>query len=147
MSAFFYWDSLARQEPAGIRWLVLIIGLGFLGAGVRPRNWKPWKYFSADKQGMQFPSECPQTANTRWLRVPWERIGTLKEEVLANGSKGMSVELRIEDSEISEFFGSDRLAKKLSGRQLRENGYLKIGYSNAFQRTGDAVRALNDLRG
>jgi len=145
-TAFHYWDQWGSGGPRIIKWFVFIIGLGFLVAGTRPRNWKPWRYFFADSHGMHFPSECPETKYTQWLLVPWTHVGIIKEEIFLNRYKGPSIELQLKDYEIDRFFRDVRLTKMFFGKPDRENGFFKVGYSNAFRDTDNAVRVLNEFK-
>lgn len=145
--AFYYWVEWADEEPIAIKWLLLIIGLGFLIVAIRPGNWQPWRYFYADSAGIHFPSECPQTKNTTWLLVPWNHVGNIRREVFLGRSKGPSIELQLQDDEIDRFFHNDKLAKKFFGREVRKNGFFKVGYSNAFKSIDDTVRILNEFKG
>jgi hypothetical protein len=144
--AVLYWDRWAEEDPIIIRWFLLLIGLGFLIAGIRPRNWKPWRYFYADSDGIHFPSECPDTKGTTWLIVPWERVGNIKKEMFYNRRKGPSIELRLQEEEITKFFHDVKLTKMFFGMNVLENGFFKVGYSNAFKSADEAVRILNDFK-
>ena len=144
--AFYYWNHWAGDAPILIKWLFFAMWAMFLAVGLMPRNWKPWRYFYADRQGLHFPSECPQTANTMWLQVPWKNVGTIERRTFYGGEKGPSIELILTDEEIDRFFRNDKLARKIFGRKIRDNGYFRVGYSNAFKRIDKAVRILNELR-
>ena len=144
--AFHYWAWWANEEPIVIRWLLLLIGLGFLTAGIRPGNWKPWRYFYADNNGIHFPSECPEKKDTKWLLVPWRHVGSIKKEVFYGRHKGPSIELLLQDDEINRFFRDVKLAKMFFGREVQENGFFKVGYSNAFKSIDHAIRVMNELK-
>jgi hypothetical protein len=145
-AAFYNWNTWAGQAPALIRWFLLLMGLIFLLSGTMPKNWRPWWYFIADAHGLRFPSQCPQTANTQWLLVPWNRIGTVKKELFYDRFKGPSIELDLQDPEIDRFFRDVQLKKMFFDKALRENGFFKVGYSNAFMKVDDVVDTLNKLR-
>lgn len=141
--AFTKW---LHDEPIFVKWFVLLIGIGFLTAGIRPRNWKPWRYFYADNEGIHFPSECPETKGTTWLLVPWDRVGSIKEDVFYGGHQGLSIELLLQDGEIHRFFRNLKLTKMFFGQEVRENGYFNVGYRNAFKSIDTAVSILNEFK-
>jgi len=143
-AAFHYWAGWAGGAPTVIRWLLLLMGLVFLTAGIRPRHWRPWRYFYADEDG---PSECPETKDTKWLMVPWARIGSIKRRTFYGRYKGPSIELLLKDDEIDPFFTADKLTKRFSGRPALENGFFTVGYSNDFINIDHAVRTLNQMKG
>ena len=144
--AFEHWDRWAGEAPPLLRWFFLLMGAIFLIGGFRPRNWKPWRYFIADRFGIHFPSESPETNITEWLMVPWKRVGDIKKDVFYGGYKGPSIELVLSDEEIDRFFRNDKLTRKIFGRQIRDKGFFRVGYSNAFQRPEQAVRILNQFK-
>lgn len=143
---FSCWAECAGDSPQFIKWLFLAISLVFLAAGIRPGNWRPWKYFYADKAGMHFPSECPATRDTDWLTVPWSRVGSIKVGVFANRTKGPSIELRLTDQEIERYFNDIRMTKMFLSGEVRNNGYFQVGYSTVFKNADKAVAILNELK-
>jgi hypothetical protein len=146
VAAFYSWRLWAAQAPVLIRWFLLFMGFIFLLSGASPKNWRPWWYFTADAHGLRFPSQCPQTGNTQWLLVPWNRVGTVKKELFYDRFKGPSIELDLQDSEIDRFFRDVKLKKMFFDKAPRENGFFKVGYSNAFMKTDGVVGALNELK-
>jgi hypothetical protein len=142
--AFNYWDQWAGDAPPFIKWLLLVMSFVFLTAGLRPNNWKPWRYFYADDSGIHFPSECPETKSTEWLTVPWERVGKIRKETFVSRHKGPSIELLISDHEINRFFRDVKLTRAFFNNEISQNEYFKVGYSNLFQKADRAVRILNE---
>ena len=110
------------------------------------QNWRPWRYFYADKYGIHFPSECPGTKNTEWLSVPWDRTGRIRKETFLNRTKGPSIELSIDDEDIERFFKDVKLTRMFFDRAIREQGYFTVGYTNAFEPADRAVGILNDFK-
>ena len=145
-TGFYGYRMWASEAPTLLKWLILLIGMGFLIVAIRPRNWRPWRYFVADAQGIRFPSECPETENTQWLLVPWQRIGNISKEVFYDRFKGPSIALILSDEEIETFFRDIKLKKKFFNRQADEGGYFKVGYSNAFIRADKAVKILSEYK-
>jgi len=145
-TAAYQWDQWAGQAPVIIRWSLFVMGLIFLVAVIRPGNRKSWTYFYADKHGIHFPNECPETKNTNWLVVSWAHIGMIQEEMFLSRCKGLSIELTLTEAEVDKFFSDVKLTKIFFRKKERENGYFKVGYCNAFKRTDDAVRILNHFK-
>ena len=146
-TGILYWRAWAAQAPIILRWIILLpMGLVFLVAGLKPGNWKAWRYFYADPQGIHFPSECPETGNTQWLSVPWKHVGAIKKEVFYSRYKGPSIELSLQDEEINRFFGDIKLKRLFFDKAARRDGYFKVGYSNAFMRPDDVVKVLNEFK-
>lgn len=146
VGAFYYWERWFSNEPNIIRWFFLFIGSAFLIAGVRPRNWKPWRYFFADNDGLHFPSECPETKNTKWLLVTWNRVGCIKKEVFYSHHKGPSIELQLQSDEINLFFRDIKSVKIFFDEKTQENGFFKVGYSNAFKNADHTAKILNEFK-
>ena len=145
-TVFINWEHWSSGYPKILKWLFLIMAIIFFIAGIKPQNWKPWRYFYADKSGIHFPSECPETKNTKWLTIAWSRVGIIKNELFLDRYRGPSIELLLRDDEINGFFTKDRQTKIFFGRDTRENGYFKVGYSNAFNNTDKTVRILNEYK-
>ena len=143
---FWNWQQWNSVEPQIIRWLFLVMALGFLVAGIKPTNWKRWRYFYADDAGIHFPSECPETKDTEWLIVPWKQVGEIKKDVFYSRYKGPSIELLLSDDEITRFFRGLRLTKMFLAEDIVQNGYFTVGYSNAFKSADNAVRTLNEYK-
>lgn len=122
------------------------MGLGFAVAGARPRNCKPWRYFVADAKGISFPSECPETCDTQWLRIPWTHVGEIKKTRFYDRYAGVLIELIVDDEAIKRFFRDVKLKRMFFGHSVRETGYFEVGYSNAFVRADDAVKVLNRIK-
>ena len=78
--------------------------------------------------------------------VAWNRVGNIKNEMFLDRYRGPSIELLLSDDEINGFFRKDRKTKIFFGRGIRENGYFKVGYSNAFKNTDKTVRVLNEYK-
>ena len=144
--AFDNWEKWSGDSPNMLKWLFFAMSIVFFVAGIKPRNWKPWRYFYADKAGIHFPSECPETKNTEWLAVPWSRVGSIQKELFINRYKGPSIELLLDEQEINNFFKDVKLTKMFLGNEVREKGYFKVGYSNAFKGTDKAVKILNEYK-
>lgn len=143
----YFWGDWAAQSPIIIRLLLLAMGLVFLSSSISLANQKSWRYFYADKSGIHFPDECPETKSTRWLDVPWEHVGTIKKETFLSRTKGLSIELQLEENEANKYFRDIKLAKLLLGHVDRESGYFKVGYSNnVFNRLDDTISILNDFK-
>ena len=145
-AGFYYWHLWAGEAPIFFKWFLFLMGSVFLVIGIKPNNWKPWRYFYADIQGIHFPSKCPETRDTKWLLVPWERVGAIKKEKFVDLTIGPSIELKLSEDEINQFFRNLKLTKMSFGHAVREDGYFKVGYSNAFKNVDNAVRILNDFR-
>lgn len=143
---FIYWFEWAGATPLAIRWLFFAIAMVFLLAGLKPRNWKAWRYFYADSSGVHFPSECPETEATHWLSVPWNEVGKIQKERFVNRYVGPTLELSISEQEIDSYFCDVKLKKQFFNRIPVENGYFKVGYSNAFKNPDNAVKVLNAFK-
>ena len=145
-SLFYNFSAFAEGETPALRWLMLILSVGFALVVVRPRNWRPWIYFHADKEGMHFPSECPTTYKTEWLIVPWQRVGEIKQSRFINHAKGVSIELQLSREETEKFFNEVKLTHDLLGLENVKEGFFGVGYTNAFQAPSKAVSTLNRLK-
>lgn len=121
------------------------MAIGFGIAGGKPRNWQPWVYFFADDTGLHFPSDCPATAKTRWLTVPWERVGEISKQKMYKQCTGVLLQLLLEPDEIDQFFQNLKLTQKILG-QKSSAPYFSVGYCNDFKNTDDAVEILNSMK-
>ena len=139
----YQWNQGAGDDPVFLKWFLFLLGCVFFIVGVKPANWKPWRFFFADKEGIHFPSRCPETSNTEWLVVPWAHVGEVKEEIFKGRYKGLSIELLLQDDQINRFFHDIRLTRIYLGYPVREGGYFKVGYINPFESTHEVVDALN----
>lgn len=144
--AFNNWEKWNGESPQFLKWLFLVISIVFLVAGIKPGNWKPWRYFYADRTGIHFPSECPATKNTEWLAVPWNRVGCIQKELFINRYKGPSIELSLSDEEIEKYFKDVKFTKMFFGTEESESEYIKVGYTNAFKNADKVVSALNEYK-
>ncbi len=109
---------------------IALLGTVFLLIVLRPRNWQPWRYFSADDKGIHFPSECPSTATTTWLDVPWSRLGEIRVAPVVGNRQGLLIDLKVSDSEIDAFFRNLKLTKQFHGREIRNDGWFTVAYAN-----------------
>ena len=147
LAGAYYWSQLAHDSPAFVKWLLGAVGLVLILGGARPGNWQPWQRFYADSEGISFTSQCPAAKDTKWLHVPWNRVGTIKKARFVNRSYGPTIELKLGEDEIAQFFRYMQLANKLSGRPKRDEEYFTVGYSNnLFQRTDTVVKVQNRLK-
>lgn len=141
------WSRWADGAPGIVRWLLVLVGLVFAFAGLKPGNWKPWRYFLADESGLRFPSECPETPRTDWLVVPWSRVGEIRVDRFHDASSGVSIELELTDEEIGRYFRDVGSKKLIFGEKLRDgSGTFRVGYSNRFRNRERAVATLNRLK-
>lgn len=145
-AGFFIWVHWAGNAPVVSRWALLLIAVGFLLAGLKQSNWKPWRYFYADDIGIHFPSECPETKDTKWLSVPWVKVGNIQKEHFVSRQVGPTLELLLSKQEIDQYFRDVKLTKLFFGKKPVENGYSKVGYSNVFNNPDKAVRVLNEYK-
>jgi len=137
------------EHKASIDWpfaiMLSAMAIGFGIAGGKPRNWQPWVYFYADSDGLHFPSNCPANSKTKWLTVPWKHIGEIKKQKMYNHSTGVALELLINDDEINQFFKDVKLTQLILGGKP-STPYFKVGYSNSFKDTDQAVAILNSMK-
>jgi hypothetical protein len=143
----YTWSRWADGAPGIVRWLLVLVGIVFAFAGLKPGNWKPWRYFVADASGLHFPSDCPETANTTWLVVPWSKVGEIRADRFHDRSSGVSMALQLTDEEIRRYFGDVAAKKVIFSEKVREgSNTFRVGYSNLFRDRDRAVAALNRLK-
>ncbi len=85
---------------------------------------RPGDIFYADSNGIYFPNEYPETRNTEWLLVPWEKIGRIKKEKFTNLTEGPTIEIRLNDSDINQYFRNVKLTNQLlsGNRNIQKKG-------------------------
>ena len=145
LAMFVYWLHVPSAKDVYLKWVLLVLAIGFAIAGGKPRNWRAWVYFYADSHGLHFPSNCPQNANTQWLSVPWSQVGVIEKHKMYNHSVGVALELKLPDDQINQFFRDVKLTKQLLGASP-SGPYFRVGYSNAFKNTDMTVKTLNTMK-
>ena len=118
----------------------------FLAAGMRPRNWQQWTYFTASAEGLAFPSDVPLTKSSTWLIVPWNRVGEIKVSRFIRNTKGPSIEVLISENEKDKYFPEKRVMENIFGNPANDINYTVVGYSNAFINKERTVRIINELK-
>ncbi len=146
----FYWTGI---NPIFITGFIYFLSGTFLLIAVVSKG-REIVYFICDYSGMYFPSY--QSLNLRptgkseaWLFVPWTNIRHIKTATLGGGERGylgLSFSVRATPEEQEIFFGNPESRKWLSRRNTDEEGFLIVGYSNAFQGRKKVVSILEQFR-
>lgn len=141
------YGSWADNSPWLLRYAFLILGLVFLLVALKPSNWKGWVYFTADDNGIHFPSSLSPSEEPTVLDVSWDNVGDIKHEKLYGGEYGISIELKISQLEIDDYFSNVAKAKKILGFNQMRGEYFVIAYANnSFQKLPDVVNQLIDIK-
>ena len=151
--AFVFAMRSAHGSEHPSNYMFLFIALGFTFVGSKPRFWHAWVYFYADREGLHFPNQCPATAKTKWLTVPWSRVGEIEEKILMDGGngrcKGISLNLLLHNGEIDNFFRNLKLTRNILGGVFGNRSpseYFPVSYCNAFKKTASVVAILNSMK-
>ena len=144
--AFSTYDSWAGN-PLFLKYMFIILGLGFLFVALKPSNWQGWIYFSADNRGINFPTSFSEVKNQSSLNVAWENVGTIKSEILYGNVRGISIELNISQTDIDSYFGETAFTNKLLGCNEKRGDFFVIAYAkNVFQNITSVVDSLNEIK-
>lgn len=113
--AFSTYGSWAGNSPVFLKYIFVILGLLFLLPVLKPTNWHGFVYFTADNNGLNFPTSFNEANNKSTLCVAWKDVGLIKSENLYSQVKGVSIELNISQTDINSHFENAALTNKLLG--------------------------------
>jgi hypothetical protein len=144
---FSTYDNWAGNSPDIFKYLFIILALVFSLPALKFRNWRGWVYFTADNQGLNFPTTFDHASNINSFNVAWENVGAIKSEILYGNVRGVSIELNISKTDIDLYFRQYALAKKILGINHKRGCYFVVAYGNkSFQKISDVVTTLNDIK-
>jgi hypothetical protein len=146
--AFSTYEDWSANSPWLLKYVFLIVGLIFLLVPLNPKNWKGWVYFTADDYGIHFPSSYSPSDELTFLDVKWKNVGNINKEQIYGGIYGVSIELKISQSEIDSYFSNVTSANKILGFNQMRGDYYVIAYANnAFQKIAYVVEHLSAIKG
>ncbi len=145
--AYMTYESWAGNSPWVLKYAFLVLGLVFLLVLLKPTNWKEWVYFTADDYGIHFPSSPSPSDEPRFLDVSWANVGNIKREKLYGGVYGISIELKLSQSEVDTHFSNVASTNKILGFNQMRGEYFVIAYANnAFQKLPAVIKQLIDIK-
>jgi hypothetical protein len=145
--AYGTYESWASNSPWALKYAFLILGLVFFLVSLKPTNWKGWVYFTADDDGIHFPSSPSPSEEPTFLDIKWVNIGNIKREKLYGGVYGISIELKIPQREVDRHFGNVARANKILGFNQMRGEYFVIAYANnSFQKLPAVVKQLLEIK-
>jgi hypothetical protein len=145
--AYGTYESWAGNSPWVLKYAFLILGLVFLLVSFKPSNWIGWIYFTADDNGIHFPSSPSPSEESIFLDVSWENVGNIKHEKLYGGVYGISIELKISQLEVDTHFSNVARTNKILGFNQMRGEYFVIAYANnAFQKLPAVIKQLIDIK-
>lgn len=145
--AYATYSSWAENAPSALQYVFLIVGIAFLFVSLKPATWKGWVYFTADDNGLYFPTKLTKANQQPHLNVPWSNVGIIQVEALYGAVNGVSIELNISKYDLDLYFGDSGQTNKILGFNQKRGDYYVIAYANnTFQKLSDVVHTLNKLK-
>ncbi|WP_342806042.1 hypothetical protein [Alteromonas sp. M12] len=145
--AYVTYEGWSDNSLWVLKYTFVFLGLAFLFVSLKPSNWKGWVYFTADDNGIHFPSS-PSSDESASLDVSWENVGNIKREKLYGGVYGISIELKISQLDVETHFRNVANSNKILGFNQMRGEYFVIAYANnAFQKLPDVIQQLIDIKG
>ena len=135
----FYAEWAGDSSP--LRYALLVLSVGFLAPALRPLNWKPRAYFVVTEKGVQF-FDVHHGQPT--VGIAWDRVVDVRFEQLLGNTRGVVIEMRLDDETIDKHFKDSKMTQRILG--YPEGPTFKIAFSNAFQNSPLVIRSILDCR-
>jgi hypothetical protein len=146
LAAGFNFEIWIENESVLYKYFLYLLGLAFLSANLRPRNWQKWTYFVATAEGIEFPSDIPLANKSTWLLVPWSKVGEIKVSRFVGNKAGPAIEILISEEEQEKYFPGNRIMGHIFNTPQRSGNYTLVGYSNIFLNKERIVKRLNYIK-